>query len=247
MRTSSARGRRIGFLLMLTGGLLLSGCASETLFRSSFSQNAVGAPPAVNQAIGTITVGGTPGNVGVVGPPTNATPPQPTDNWAQISRARGPGNPVNVMMCHLTPFRGEGSYSLLAVLYIPSGSGLATVEFATGSHLPPPQGNFGFLHLDFLENNQVRINDDNAQVFGTFTRNQMFTLAVTLNITASSATANVQLLGGAGASGGMENVNLVRPGFPLFLASQFGTVKFYMGSDWAGFFDVTEIIVTRKN
>ena len=167
MRTSSARGRRIGFLLMLTGGLLLSGCASETLFRSSFSQNAMGAPPAVNQAIGTITVGGTPGNVGVVGPPTNATPPQPTDNWAQISRARGPGNPVNVMMCHLTPFRGEGSYSLLAVLTSPAAAAWRRWRLSPPAVTsPPPQGNFGFCIWIFWKTIKCGSSDDNAQVSG---------------------------------------------------------------------------------
>lgn len=241
---ASPRGRLIAFLPVLAGCLLLSGCASETLFQSSFSSNAVGAPPATNQATGTVTLEGTQGSVEVVGPPTNTTPPQPTDNWVKISRTAGPGNPVNVMLCHLTPLRGDGTYSLLAVLYIPSGSGLATVEFATSSQAGVP--NFGFLHLDFLENNKVRINDDNGKIFGTFTRNQMFTLAATLHITASSATADLQLLGGAAASGSMEGVNIVRPGFPLSLARQFGTVKFYMGADWSGFFDVTDILVTRK-
>jgi hypothetical protein len=244
MGTLSPRGRLSAFLPVLTGCLLLSGCASETLFQSSFNSSAVGVPPAANQATGTVTLAGTPGSVEVVVAPTNATPPQPTGNWVKVSRAKGLGNPVNVMLCHLRPLRGDGTYSLLAVLYIPSGSGLATVEFATSSQAGAP--NFGFLHLDFLENNKVRINDDNAQVFGTFTRNQMFTLAVTLQITASSATANVQLLGGSAASGSMEGINIVRPGFPLSLARQFGTVKFSMGSDWSGFFDVTDIIVTRK-
>jgi hypothetical protein len=232
-------GRPVRFLLTLMGCLLLSGCASEILFRSSFSQDAVGAPPAPNQRVGTIGVLGTPGKVVIVEAPANPS----GGNWAKISRTQGQANPVNVMVCHLTPFRGEGEYSLLAVVFIPKGSGLATVEFATAPL--GGQGNFSFFHLDFLETDKVRVNDNNSQVFGSFPRDQMFTLAVTMNITASSATANVQLLGAA--SGSMENINLVRTGFPISLPRQFGAVKFSMGFNWGGFFDVTEIIVTRKN
>ena len=234
---SGARPTR--FLLVLVGGFLLSGCASEILFRSSFNQEPVGAPPSPNQRVGTITITGTPGNVVIVAPPENPA----GGNWVKISRTPGQGNPANTMVCHLTPFRGDGKYSLVAVVFIPKGSGLATVEFAT---VPlAGQGNFSFFHLDFLETDNLRINDDNSQVFGSFPRDKMFSLAVTMDITASSATATVQLLGAA--SGAKESINLVRPGFPLSLPRQFGAVKVSMGFNWGGFFDVTEIIVTRKN
>jgi hypothetical protein len=243
MGPMSSGRRLVKIVLMLTGYLLLSGCASEIMFRSSFNANAVGGPPAVNQAIGTIAIDGAPGSVVIVPAPVNTTPPQPTGHWAQIRRDRGPGNPVATMHCNLSASRGDGSYSVLAVLFIPSGSGLATVEFATARQAAP--ASFGFMHLDFLENNRVRVNDNSTQVFGTFPRDQFFTLAVTLNITASSATANLQLLGGT-ASGGMD-INLVTQAAPLFLVRQFGIVRFSKGFDWGGFFDVTDIIVTRKN
>ena len=38
---------------------LAGGCASETLFQSSFNSNAVGSPPSPTQAVGTAQVSGT--------------------------------------------------------------------------------------------------------------------------------------------------------------------------------------------
>jgi hypothetical protein len=230
----------VGFLL-----LLLTGCGSVTLFQSSFDSNAVGAPPSHNQSTGTIDVSGAPGSVVIVSPPPNAT-----GKWAQIQRVPGPETPVATMQCNLSQFQQDGSYSLLAVLYVPSGSGLATVEFDTSAQGGPPST--GFLHLDFgdftlnntVQKNTVRINDDGGQLFGTFPRDQFFTLAVNLEITSSSATAHMNLYGN-GASGA-KDLNIVTNLTPLFLARQFGEVKFYMGFPWNGSFDVTTILVTRK-
>ena len=217
----------VGFLLLLTG------CGSTTLFQSSFN-NAVGTPPSHNQSTGTIDVSGAPGSVVIVSPPPNAT-----GNWAQIQRIGDPRTaPITTMQCSLSQSPGDGSYSLLAVLFIPSGSGLATVEFDTSGQAAP--GFAEFLHLDFMQNNTVRINDT-GPVFGAFPRDQFFTLAVTLDITAASATAHMNLYG-TGASGSLDfNVT------PLFLARQFGAVKFWMGFPWIGSFDVNSILVTRKN
>ena len=103
----------------------------------------------------------------------------------------------------------------------------------------------GFLHLDFLQNNKVRINDNNSQIFGTFPRDQFFTLAVNMEITSSSATAHANLFG-TGASGNSDDLGMPINVSPLFLARQFGEVKFYMGFPWNGSFDATNIIVTRK-
>jgi hypothetical protein len=222
----------VGFLLMLTG------CGAVTRFQSAFDSNVVGAPPSHNQLTGTIDVSGAPGSVVIV-----SSPPNTTGNWAQIQRTGEQGTPISTMQCNLSQFEQDGSYSLAVVLFIPSGSGLATVEFDTSAQANPPYT--GFLHLDFTQDNKVRINDDNGQVFGTFPRDQFFTLAVSLEITSSSATAHINLFG-TGASG-TKDLNIVTNVFPLFLARQFGAVRFYMGSPWNGSFDVTNILVTRKN
>jgi len=227
----------VGFLV-----LQLTGCGSVTLFQSSFDSNAVGGPPSHNQSAGTIDVSGAPGSVVIVSSPPNAT-----GNWAQILRANDPVAPISTMQGNLSQPPQDGSYSLLAVLFIPSGTGLATVEFDTSAQGSPPSN--GFLHLDFgdftqnntVQKNTVRINDDKGQLFGTFPRDRFFTLGVNLEITSSSAAAHMNLYG-TGASG-TKDINNVTP---LFLARQFGAVKFYMGFPWNGSFDVTNIVVTRK-
>jgi hypothetical protein len=227
--------------------LLVSGCGSVTVFQSSFDSNAVGSPPSHNQATGTINVSGAAADSVVI----VSAPPTATGKWAQIRRSGGQEVPISTMQCDFSQFQKDGSYSFAAVLFIPSGSGLATVEFDTSPQAGP--ASTGFLHLDFgdftvnnqLHKNTVRIDDDNAQLFGTFPRDQFFSLAVSLNITSTSATANMNLYG-TGASGALDNFNIVNNVTPLFLAEQFGEVKFFMGSPWDGSFDTTTILVTRK-
>lgn len=226
----------IAFLL-----LLLAGCGSTTLFQSSFN-SAVNSPPLSNQSTGTVAVSGAANSVVVVSPPPNTT-----GNWVQIQRSGGVQAANPTLQCNLTHGQQDGTYSLVAVLYIPKDSGLATVEFDTSPQANPPSQ--GFLHLDFMQNNTVRIDDDGTQVFGTFPRDQFFTLSVGLTISSSAATAHMNLFG-TGASGA-KDFNVVTNVYPLFLARQYGEVKFYMGS-YTGvpekeLFDVSNIVVTRKN
>ena len=216
----------IGLLMMVAS------CASETLFQSSFNASPVGAPPPQVQATGTISVGGAPGSVTIVGPV-----PGTTENWVQVQRSSEQA-PISEMRCDFSASRGDGTYSLLCSLFIPSGSGLATVEFATSPFGSPQSA--GFLHLDFLQDNTVRLDDDAGEVFGTFPRDQFFALAVTLEVGASSAVAHISLFG-TGASGSKDHDVT-----PLSLAHQVGAVKFWMGFPWTGSFDVTDIHVSYK-
>ena len=218
---------------------LLGGCGSTTLFQSSFN-SAVGAPPQTAQATGTVTVSGATGSVVVASPPPNAN-----GGWVSISRANSQGAPISTLTCNLSQPPQNGSYSLLSVLFIPKGSGLATLEFDTSPSAGPPLA--GFLHLDFgnfTQPNTVRINDDNSQLFGTFPRDQFFTVAVNMNISSSAATATINLYG-SGASG-TKDVNIVSNITPLSLPQQFGAVKFFMGFPWSGSFEASDILVTRK-
>ena len=96
----------------------------------------------------------------------------------------------------------------------------------------------GFLHLDFLPNGTVRIDDNVA--FGTFPHNQPFIVQVTLNINATP-TAHI-VLGGAGASG-QRDYTIQTPFIPRAL--QFGAIRLWMGFPWSGPFDATNIVVTK--
>ena len=99
-----------------------------------------------------------------------------------------------------------------------------------------------FLHLDFTPDNRVRIDDDPGTLFGTFPRDQVFIVQVTLNINASAATAHT-ILSGAGASG-QADYTVTSALHPV--ARQFGAVRLMMGFPSTGKFDATTIVVTRN-
>jgi len=208
-----------------------AGCSSVTLFQSNFNADAVGSPPPQAQATGTIAVAGASNSVLVV-----TAPPGATDQWAQISR-NGDQAPISTMLCNFSALDGPGTYTLVATAFIPKGSGLATIEFDTSPAGAPP--NIGFMHMDFMQNGTVRMDDDPAQVWGTFANDKTFDVFVTLDITATSAVAHMSLIG-SGASGTKDyNVPLGK------FANQLGAVKIWMGFPWQGSFDVTDVIVTK--
>lgn len=225
----SGCGRVFGLFLFVLG---FGGCATETLFQSAFNANAVGGPPASAQATGTIVVDGAPGSVVIVPPVAGSS-----GNWARISRT-GEQAPITTMLCNFSQSRGAGTYTLLAALFIPTGSGAATVEFDTGPTALPPST--GFFHIDFLPNNTVRVNDDPNQVFGTFPRDRVFSVAITLETSSSTAVAHIGLFG-TGASGTKDaSVS------PIGLANQVGAVRIWMGFPWQGSFNATDVLVTRR-
>jgi hypothetical protein len=165
---------------------VLVGC--EYLFQSNFDSTPVGQPPAAVQATGTANVFGPAGIVVVVG-----APGQTSGKWLQVSRASLSDNqaPIAGMQGVLSAGRGPGQYSFICALFMPTGSGLAMLQFEPAS--PPPNTSFlySFLHLDFTQDNKVRINDDDATKFGTFPRDQPFDVAVSLDTAATPPTAHI--------------------------------------------------------
>jgi len=214
----------------------LAGCTSETLFQSSFNSNPIGAPPAAMQAVGTVQFSGAPGSVVIVGPVPNSS-----ERWVQISRASIANNqaPISTMQGNFAKTYPAGTYGFLGALFIPSGSGLASVEFDTSPSGSPPST--GFLHLDFLQNGTVRFDDDPGVTFGGFPHDQFFTLSVGMDVTSTSAVAHVTLFGN-GTSGGTFDYTIKQPNF----ARQYGAIKLWMGFPWTGSFDATDLLVTRK-
>ena len=135
-------------------------------------------------------------------------------------------------------FNGLGNYTLLTSLYIPSGTGAVTVQFEP---FVEPNEYFGFMHLDFMPEGDVRV-DDGPVRFGHFPRDQAFVLSVNLVITSTTATAHISLIG-TGASGSQD----VSVDPSLFSAAhQFGAVRFWMGFQWQGSFFADDILVTRR-
>jgi hypothetical protein len=121
--------------------LMLTGCASETLFRSDFDQTPAGQPPSATQAIGTAAIDGLPGSVTVIDPPV-----LPSGKWVQISRPTGPSTAG--FQGKFSQFRGEGVYTFSATLFIPPNAGVATVQFEPNTNGPSDLS--AFLHLDFM-------------------------------------------------------------------------------------------------
>jgi hypothetical protein len=220
-------------LAACTTALLLAGCASETLFRSNFDSTPVGQPPATAQSVGTANVFGPPGRVVVI-----AAPVAPSGKWIQVSRPNG-GDVVG-MQGKFSKFPGDGVYTFSATMFMPAGAGVATVQFERSLNGPSDLG--AFLHLDFMPDNTVRIDDVDASKFGSFQRDQPFIVQVTLNIGAAASTAHI-VLAGATASG-VKDTAIVGP----FQAQsrQFGAIRIWQGFPHTGAFDATNIAVTRQ-
>jgi hypothetical protein len=213
--------------------LLLPACASETLFRSDFNNTPINQPPATAQSVGTAHVDGPVGSVKVI-----AAPVPPSNKWVQVSRPNGPA--VAGMQGKFSQFKGDGVYTFSATMFMPSQSGVATVQFEPFSNQASDL--VAFLHLDFMPDNQVRIDDNESTKFGTFARDQPFIVQVTLNINATASTAHI-VLAGANASGVKDHTILS----PLQnLSRQFGAIRIWQGFPHTGAFDATNISVTRK-
>src|SRR5207249_269261 len=173
LEIGTTRGASLGRLrqFLLLGCLFAlttaGSCNSETLFKSNFDSTAANQPPSPTQAVGTASIDGPPGSVLVVVAPPNA---QPSGKWLQISRPNGPQ--VASFQGKLTQQPGNGTYVFSTALFMPpSNTNVATIQFEAFNQ---PVGNpSGFLHLDFLPNNRVRIDDDDSTVFGQFPRNQV--------------------------------------------------------------------------
>ena len=235
-RTRVSSKRRIlllGFLIALTTA---GSCNSEALFKSNFDATAVNQPPSPTQAVGTASIDGPAGSVQVVAAPPNA---QPSGKWLQISRPTGPQ--VASFQGKLTKQPGNGTYVFSTALFMPqSNTNVATIQFERFNQ--PVTSPSGFLHLDFLPNNRVRIDDEDGTIFGQFPRNQVFLVQVTLNINNTSPNAHI-VLSGAGASGETDRtvISALRP-----QAQQFGAVRIFMGFPNTGTFQATNVVVQRK-
>lgn len=214
--------------------LSLVACNSTTVLLANFNAEPLNAPPAANQPTGTVEFSDGAGSVRVVASPD----PGVTNNLLRIAHPTQPA-PETVMRAQFDTFHGTGRYGLLASVFIPSGTGAVTLDLESfnGSINSAAQ----FLHLDFMPENNVRLNDDNANRFGTFPRNRTFVVSIQVDTTVSPFKATITLLGAGGAASGSKDVTLPA------IANQFGAVRFWMGFQWTGQFFVDDIVVTRRN
>ena len=230
-RRSPRALRLVAPLLLL---LVLTACNSNTVLLVNFNADTVGSPPAAAQSTGSVALDVGAGSVTVVASPAAG---MPNNKWARISHPTAPSTQT-AMRADFAQFEGPGRYSLISVMYIPRGTGVATVAFEPFGQ--PADSYLNFLHIDFMPEGNVRI-DDGPVVFGSFPHDQSFTLNVALDITNTSATAEISLLGGV-ASG---NTTVTIDSSLMPVARQFGAVRYWMGFQHQGSFFVDDILVTR--
>ncbi|HST55503.1 MAG TPA: hypothetical protein VLJ42_06370 [Solirubrobacteraceae bacterium] len=216
---------RVGYNIALLGKIVFL-TAQKTLFQSNFDPTPVGEPPSPTQEIGSAKVEGPPRSVIVVNPPA-----PPSDKWVQISRPNGPE--IATLDCLLTETPGPGLYMFSAEIFLSETSGTASISFETTAGEE-------FLHVDFLPNNQARVDDVGAE-FGSLPRPGAFIVQVALDIQLSQSTATVVLTGSAS---GAQNVT-IQPALQ-HLAPQFGAVRIWQGFPNVGEFKATNISVTRS-
>jgi hypothetical protein len=225
--------------------LALAGCATETIFQSSFNASPVGTLPAVTQATGTAASSGAPGAVVIDGPLGTSN-----ENWVRVSRPSEDAAPIGVFEGDFSGTRGDGHYGLLTVLIVSSdivgnnaqnqNNGSASVDLR-----PRPPQFPAVLHLDFLPRHppgqMIRFNDDPNRTCGTFPVDQPFTLSIGIDVSGADATASVALLGAGVASDNCTTIAL-----PNSLRDPLGALQLWMGWPWRGHFDATDIVVTYK-
>ena len=221
-------------VVWVSAAILFTSCSNETLFQSNFDSTPVNDPPAHNQQVGTINIDGPSGAAKIIASPIDAS-----GRWVQVTRANGQQS-VSGIQCNFSKFIGDGKYTFSSLLFIPSGSGLVTIQFEPFGQ---PVGTYlNFLHIDFTQDNKVRIDDNDDTKFGSFPHNQSFIVQVTLDINATEPKVNI-VLSGAGASG--EKDYTIAAPFRT-LAHQFGAVRLWMGFPWTGNFAANTIVVTHQ-
>ena len=140
----------------------------------------------------------------------------------------------------MTAIRGPGHYVFTGFFYMPTGTGLASINFETPNPVRP--GLETFLHLDLTRENNVRI-DDNPQrhLRQLYPRSAIHPRGCSRydGLAGNGAYRAI----GAAASGVFDY-----PTQSVFqqASQQFGDVRVWMGFPWSGFFDATQLVVTHR-
>lgn len=231
---SSISRRVVLGLPLLAAPLFLTACGAETLLSCGFNSDPTAQPPLTQQTVGTVTTFPGNGRVEVTVSPIG----EANEHWVLVQHPNF--NDVTSILCNFSSMGGEGQYTATARLFIPAGArgGVPSISF---SAFQDPSSLDGFLHLDFLQDGTVRVNDDPALVFGSYQREQLISVLVTLNITATGATASISLLGAANGS-----LDVTIPSFFLEQARRFGAVRVWMGANFTGAFYVDDVSVIKS-
>lgn len=220
--------------LLSVVALSLGGCVTTPLLEVRFDGDDPGSRPGTTQELGTVVVDPGAGSVLVAETPARGIEPM---NWAHISHPTSI-TPQTSLRAMMSAPAGEGSFSVSALLYVPSGAGVATIQLEPFGQ--PETSYLNFIHVDLLPDGTLRI-DDGPATFGQYPHDQVFILSIDLEVGADGATARVAP-SGAGTSGSAEVAISA-----VSLARQFGAVRIWMGYQHAGDFFVDNVLVLRRS
>lgn len=215
--------------------IVLCSCTATTLLSAKFDGDAIGAPPASAQAVGTLALDPGAGSIQVVATPS---PGVSATKWMRISHPTSP-TPQTSMRGEMTAAAGDGSSALTVALYIPSNTGVVTVQLEPFGR--PESSYFNFIHVDLMPDGSLRINDG-PTTFGHFPHDQVFILVVTVDASSAGATVHVALVG-SGTSG---STDVAISGSLVAIARQFGAVRIWMGFEHHGQFYADDVLVLKK-
>ncbi|HMG15645.1 MAG TPA: hypothetical protein VK590_09370, partial [Saprospiraceae bacterium] len=173
-----------------------------------------------------------------------------TANMKVAILANNPGRWVNIKRptsesvgfqgtVNLTHSVDTGKYLFSSYLYVPSGTGIISIQFEAFGQDVTIHNNF--LHLDFQENGQVVIDDSPNSKFGHFPHDSVFVVQVNLHINANPK-VSISLTG-AGASGQADKTIQV---FNLPDTYKFGSFRLASDTPGRGNFYATNILIEKK-
>lgn len=212
--------------------LCLMACNATPVLHAKFDTEAIGAPPALNQVTGTVTTKEGAGSVRVAVSPVSSSA---GNNWLKISHPTKFA-PETAMRAQFDAFHGAGEYGLLMAMVIAKDTGPVTLQLEP--FVGTIESSLNFLHLDFMPENDVRVNDNDGDRFGAFPRDKAFLVSVKVDSTVSPAKGTITPAGDASGSKDIE----LPPA-----ATQFGAVRIWMGHEWVGTFFVDDVLVTRAD
>ncbi|HUR79666.1 MAG TPA: hypothetical protein VM733_02805 [Thermoanaerobaculia bacterium] len=218
--------------------LSLAACGTTTVLHSSFNAEPAGSAPLRDQPVGTVLSANGGGSVTIAPRAGSAAGDHP--GWVEI---RHPFTTSRTeLRARFDAAHGTGKYTLLAVLYIPSGAGPLTLQLEGLGDPSDIYSSVDFLRLDFLPGHRVTYTTyDGPAPLGPFPPDAEILVSVSFDSTVAPAIATVSILHGTTVLARNENVILPSR------ATDFGSVRVLMDEPSTGSVFVDDIVVTRKD
>ncbi|HMG15646.1 MAG TPA: hypothetical protein VK590_09375 [Saprospiraceae bacterium] len=209
--------------------VLFSSCSRPLLFKATFDTVGQGYPPSIVE-IGHVRIEGWAFDIH--GEKITGIPRQ----WVNLTRRTS--NTVALQGTINYPENNAGKYIFTSYLYIPSGGGVASIQFEAWDQAIYTRDNF--LHLDFLPNGNVMIDGDSSSKFGHFPHDSVFVVQATIDLT-TAPNVNIVLTGG-GANG---HSNKIIQALYQSNAYKFGSFRLISETPIKGSFYATNILIEK--